>query len=67
AQQAVITALAALGGEAPLAAVAERLGRTERSLGRVRADLVARGVIEGREGRLRFTVPGFAAFVVENH
>ncbi len=64
AQQAVITALAALGGEAPLAEVAARLGRGVRSLSRVRADLLARGVVEDRgPGRLRFTLPGFADFV----
>lgn len=64
AQQAFMAALAALGGEAAVAQVAERLGRTSAGLGRVRADLLARGVLESpARGRVRFTLPGFARFV----
>lgn len=66
AQQSVIAALAALGGDADVAAVAEKMGRTTGSLSRVRADLVARGFVEApRSGRVRFTLPGFAEFVVQ--
>lgn len=64
AQQALVGALAALGGEAALGDVAARLGRTPASLARVRADLVASGVVEvPAPGRLTFTLPGFAEFV----
>ncbi len=66
AQRSFVSALARLGDEAAVADVAAELGRRPAGLGRVRADLVARGVVEtaGR-GRVRFPLPGFAAWVVE--
>ncbi|MDX5400593.1 MAG: ATP/GTP-binding protein, partial [Actinomycetes bacterium] len=66
AQRSFVSALARLGDEAAVAEVAAELGRRPAGLGRVRADLVARGVVEtaGR-GRVRFPLPGFATWVVE--
>ena len=47
-----------------VADLAAALGRAPGRLGRVRSDLVARGVVEpaGR-GRVRFPLPGFAEYV----
>lgn len=63
-QRTFVTALAEAGGEADLADLADALGRPAAGLGRVRSDLVARGVVEpaGR-GRVRFPLPGFADHV----
>lgn len=66
AQRSFVSALAGLGGEAAVAEVATALGRRPASLGRVRSDLVARGVVEAAgKGRVRFPLPGFAAYVTE--
>lgn len=64
AQQFFVGALADAGGEADLGDLAAALGRAPGRLGRVRSDLVARGVVEpaGR-GRVRFPLPGFAEYV----
>lgn len=64
AQQSFVGALADAGGEADLGDLAAALGRAPGRLGRVRSDLVARGVVEpaGR-GRVRFPLPGFAEYV----
>ncbi|GAA5140262.1 ATP-binding protein [Nocardioides marinquilinus] len=66
---ATTAAATSSGPEAPeqpvrRAAIAERLGVTSNDLSEPRRSLLDKGLVEAAErGRLRFTVPGFAAFV----
>ncbi len=53
-------------GEGPSQAgeVAARLGKKTNSLGPVRANLIAKGLVYAPEyGQIAFTVPGFADFI----
>jgi hypothetical protein len=51
-------------GDVSRAAVAARMGRPSRSISMVRERLLDKGVVEATgHGRLRFTLPGFAAYV----
>lgn len=48
----------------PRWAIAARLGISTEALGRPRHELVDRGLIEaGGRGQLRFTIPGFGAYI----
>lgn len=67
-EQRLLVALADLtdGAESPVrrAAVAERMGVSSNDLSAPRRSLLDKGLIESSDrGTLRFTVPGFAAFV----
>jgi hypothetical protein len=65
AERLFLAAMAWHGTEpVPRAAVASRLGVPSDSLGVARRALIAKGVVEAaRHGELKFTVPGFGAFV----
>jgi len=52
----------------PRLSIAERLGISSEILGPTRQALLSKGVIESpKHGYLRFTVPGFAAFVLDQN
>ncbi len=62
-----IVALARLAGDgtASRSDVAEAMGRTSRELSMVRRELLDKAVVaDAGRGRLRFTLPGFAQFVL---
>jgi hypothetical protein len=65
AEQAYLRAMARDGDDGSLSGeVAERLSKKITSLGPVRANLIAKGLIYAPEhGRVQFTVPGMADFV----
>lgn len=64
-QRRVLVAMAELGDlPASRAAIAGRLGIPSEALSRPRQELIDRGLVESAgRGLLRFTVPGFAAFL----
>lgn len=64
-QRRLITAMAALGdGPVARSDIAERLGLVSGALSRPRQELIDRGLVEpASRGLLRFTIPGFAAYV----
>jgi hypothetical protein len=65
AEQTYLRAMAADGDAGSRStAVAERLGRTQQSLGPARANLISKGIIYSPEhGWVAFTVPGMADFI----
>jgi len=64
-QRRVVLAMAELGDHpVSRSAVARRLNVTSEALSRPRQELIDRGVVESAgRGLLRFTIPGFAAFL----
>lgn len=66
AERKLLAAMAVDGdGGASRSDVAARLDRTSRSISPLRASLIDKGLIEPVEhGRLQFTTPGFAEFVI---
>lgn len=64
-QRQFLAAMASLGdGSVARGAIATALGVTTESLSRPRQELIGRGLIEpAGHGRLRFTIPGFAAYL----
>lgn len=66
-ERAFVVAMARLQGEAvPRSAIAELLGTTSDAIGMVRQSLINKGVIApDGHGRVRFTIPGFDRFVLE--
>lgn len=66
-ERAFLAAMAAIGGDGPVAraAIARRLGVESRSLSDVRNRLLDKAIIEPADrGSVRFTVPGFARHVL---
>jgi len=65
AERAYLAAMAEDGDSGSLSGeIADRLGKTTQSLGPVRAQLIAKGLIYSPEhGVLRFSVPGMSAFI----
>jgi hypothetical protein len=64
-QLRLLVAMAEIGGDSiPRNAVATRLGVHSNALSRPREELIDRGFIEAAgHGRLRFTIPGFGAYI----
>lgn len=66
-QRRFLKAMASLGdGPIGRAEIAARLDASTTSISRVRQELIDRGLIEpARRGELRFTIPGFGAYIRE--
>jgi predicted transcriptional regulator len=55
------------GGSISRSEIAARLGVNTNALSRPRQELIDRGFIEAAgHGRLRFTIPGFGAYIRDN-
>jgi DNA-binding MarR family transcriptional regulator len=67
-QRRLLLAMAELGGDiASRSEIAARLGVDTNALSRPRQELIDRGLVEpAGHGRLRFTIPGFGAYLREN-
>lgn len=67
-ERELLTALAAHGGEAPTAALARTLDRTQQARSRVRDALVTEGdVYPPRRGMLALSMPAFAPYLLSNY
>lgn len=68
-EQRMLIVMAELGGDHPVgrADIAHRMARSTDSLGPLRQRLLDKGLIEssGERGRVRFTIPGFGAYVLD--
>jgi len=71
-ERAFLTAMAELeiqseGGRVRRGMIADRMGRSTDSIGPIRDSLLSKGIVEDAgHGLVRFTIPGFAAYVRES-
>ncbi len=68
AEKTFLTAMAELGGDAPVARIeiARRLSRSSRALSATRERLLDKAIIVASDhGEVRFTLPGFAGYVLD--